>query len=93
MSGYYAGAGETRYYREQTITGLLWTDMRQLERRLPGGTVIDGDVMLSVPVVVGDRDEIIWRGTTYYVAGDVIPVRLGAHTWYVAPLNRGDAIG
>lgn len=92
-SGYYAGGGVTRYYREQTITGLLWTDTRQMENLLPGGMVMAGDVMISTPVPLGDRDEIIWTGVVYRVEGATIPVTMAGRVWYATPLKRGDSTG
>lgn len=95
-SGYYAGGGTTRYYRQQTITGLLWKAMGQgsyNEVHLPGGTVMAGDTMISLPVVLGEQDEVIWRGVTYRVEGDTTPIHLGGRVWYATPLTRGDTTG
>jgi len=92
-SGYYAGGGTTRYYRQQTITGLLWTDMHQVENLLPGGMVMAGDVMISTPQPLGDQDEVVWSGVTYRVEGDTTPMHLGGRVWYATPLKRGDTTG
>lgn len=92
-SGYYAGAGVTRYYREQWITGLLFMTDRQRDAQLPGGMVTQGDVMISTVAALGDQDEVVWRGVTYRVEGDSVPNHLGGRVWYTTPLKRGDTTG
>jgi hypothetical protein len=96
-SGYYGGGGVTLYYREQMITG-LWAapqmgESRFRETQLPGGQVIAGDAVVSVPVALAPMDEIIWRGVTYRLEGDNTPVVLGGRTWYRHIVRRGDTTG
>lgn len=94
-SGYYAGAGTTRYYREQTITAMFAApqmgESRFRETQLPGGQVIAGDMVASTPTALGTQDEIIWRGTTYRLEGDAVPIHIGGRVWYRTVLRRGDS--
>ena len=52
-----------------------------------------GDVMLSTQDVLGKQDEVQWRGVTYRVEGDGMPVHLGGRVWYRTMLRRGDVTG
>lgn len=96
-SGYYAGAGTTRHYREQTITGLFAApqmgESRFRETQLPGGQVIAGDMVASTTMPLGSQDELVWRGVTYRLEGDNVPIHLGGRMWYRTVLRRGDATG
>ena len=91
-TGVWAGVGTTLYYRQQVITG-LWAPATQQESQLPGGQVMAGDVMLSTQDVLGKQDEVQWRGVTYRVEGDSMPVHLGGRVWYRTMLRRGDVTG
>jgi len=91
-TGVWAGGGTTLYYRQQVITG-LWALATQQENQLPGGQVMAGDVMLSTQDVLGKQDEVQWRGVTYRVEGDSMPVHLGGRVWYRTMLRRGDVTG
>lgn len=96
-SAYLAGAGTTAYYREQTITA-LWAapqmgDARFRETQLPGGQVMAGDAVVSTPLPMGSQDELDWRGVTYRVEGDSLPIHIGGRNWYRTVLRRGDATG
>ena len=94
-TGVWAGVGTTLYYRQQVITG-LWAlaPMGNFqERQLPGGQVMAGDVMLSTQDVLGKQDEVQWRGVTYRIEGDSMPVHLGGRVWYRTMLRRGDVTG
>lgn len=96
-SGYYAGGGTTRYYHEQTITG-LWGAPRMRENRFhevqtPAGQVMAGDAVISTRMPLGSQDELIWRGVIYRVEGDSTPLYLGGSLWYRTLLRRGDATG
>lgn len=93
-SGIWAGGGTTHYYREQAVTGLWGSPNRVLNARqvqLAGGQVMAGDGMISTEHPLGDQDEIVWRGVTYRVEGESLPVHLGGRVWYRTVLRRGDA--
>lgn len=89
-SGIWAGAGTTRYYREQAVTG-LWATPNAKEMQTPGGQVVAGDAMISTERPLGTQDEMVWRGVTYRVEGESLPVHLGGRVWYRTVLRRGDA--
>ena len=96
-SAYYAGYGESSYYREQVISG-LWAapqmgESRFRETQLPGGQVMAGDAVLSTVQVFNPRDEVIWRGVTYRIEGDATPIVIGGRVWWRTVLRRGDATG
>ena len=91
-TGVWAGVGTTLYYRQQEITG-LWALATQQENQLPGGQIMAGDAMLSTQDVLGKQDEVQWRGVTYRVEGDSMPVHLGGRVWYRTMLRRGDVTG
>lgn len=96
-SGYFAGGGVTQYYREQTITALLAApqmgEARFRETMLPGGEVLAGDVVASTMQPLSSRDELVWQGTAYRVAGDAVPIHMANRLWYRSVLRRGDATG
>lgn len=91
-TGVWAGVGTTLYYRQQVITG-LWAPATQQESQMPGGQIMAGDAMLSTLDVLGKQDEVQWRGVTYRVEGDSLPVHLGGRVWYRTMLRRGDVTG
>src|SRR3972149_4987245 len=94
-TGVWAGGGTTVCDRQQVITG-LWAlaPMGNFqERQLPGGQIMAGDAMLSTRDVLGKQDEVQWRGVTYRVEGDSMPVHLGGRVWYRTMLRRGDVTG
>lgn len=96
-SGYMAGGGTDRFYREQTITA-LWAAAgvgasKFAESQLPGGQVIAGDAAISTPMALGSQDEVIWRGVTYRIEGDTIPIQMAGHTWFRTLVTRGDTTG
>jgi len=84
------GLGETRHYREQTITALFYqgytTNVR--ERQTPAGLLAAGEFAASTRERLARDDELIWRGVTYRVESDPMPGRV-AGLW-VAVLARGD---
>jgi hypothetical protein len=96
-SAYLAGGGTTRYYRQQVITA-LWAGptigaATVVEAQLPGGQLMAGAALISTQLPLGSQDEVIWRGVTYRVEGDAIPVHIGGRLWYTTPVKRGDVTG
>jgi hypothetical protein len=96
-SGYWGGQGTTRYYRDQCVSALLAAPQmgegRFRETQLPAGQVLAGDAMISLSQRIGSQDQIVWRGTTYRVEGDRVPINLGDRVWWRTILSRGDATG
>lgn len=96
-SAVWAGGGTERYYRETTITGLFASpslgEARFRETQLPAGQVVAGDVIVSTPTALGLQDEVVWRGVSYRIEGDSVPVTLQHRVWYRTVLRRGDVTG
>jgi hypothetical protein len=91
-SAIWAGAGITQHYRQQVISG-LFVPAAQRETQLAAGQIIAGDMAFSTFQRLGVQDEVQWRGVTYRVEGDILPVHLGGRVWYQTMLRRGDATG
>ena len=91
-SAYFAGGGETFYYREQLITALM-RPASQMETPLPAGMVMAGDLLCSTFQKLGTQDEILWNKAIWRIEGDTLPVQLGGRVWYRTILRRGDVTG
>lgn len=95
VTAYLAGAGTTRTYRQQWITGLVAApqmgEARFRETQLAAGQVIAGDAVISTLQPLGSQDEIVWRGVDYRVEGANTPIHIGGRLWYRVVLRRGDA--
>jgi hypothetical protein len=85
-----AGIGSATYYRESTITAIFGRGIPGMfqEMQLPAGLQAAGVVMMASPHKIGRQDEILWRGTTYRVEADPVPVSLT--NYFQVQLKRGD---
>jgi hypothetical protein len=96
-TAYFAGGGNTDYYREQVITALFAApqmgESRYRETQMAAGEIIAGDAVVSTDQPMNSRDEIIWRGVTYRIAGDNTPINFANRTWYRTLIRRGDVTG
>lgn len=81
-----AGISDAPQFREQAITALFGRIDTQ-NRQTPAGLLPVTDLYAVTREPVSSRDEIIWDGATYHVAGHPAPSPLGA-TW-VSWLKRG----
>lgn len=96
-SAYWAGGGQTRYYAERAITAMLAApqdgEARFRETQLPAGQIIAGDLVASTLHPLGQNDQVVWRGVTYRVESDAVPVYIGGKLFYRTVLRRGDVTG
>lgn len=93
-SAYLAGGGSTDYFQQRTISG-LWVAPRNVDfnvHPVPGGQVMDGDMMFSTPSLLTTADRVQWQGAEYRVVGEPFPVRMNGVTWYRTLLRRGDVV-
>lgn len=88
-----AGFGSAVSYREQVITAILGGNMNSVvspntQRQTPMGQLADGSLRIVTRQMLGDKDEIIWRGIRYRVDANSQPSILNNH--WMSVLNRGD---
>ena len=70
------GVGETVAVQQRVITGVFRAPSPE-ERATPGGFAFGADVMISTDSALALRDEVIWQGIRYSVAGSAQVMRLG----------------
>lgn len=99
-----AGAGAPQYgvnppdfFIETLVTALFASDIfgapRPFERDRAGGQAQEARLQVTLDRPVGARDEIIWRGTAYRVAGDAIPQHVGGQVLYRNSLTLAGPTG
>lgn len=75
------GAGNAPSYTERVVTGIVSVPRVNdlpVEHDTPGGQVQAAPLLiLSLPDAVGPRDELIWRGTAFRIAGQPLPEVIG----------------
>ena len=80
------GVQVSDYYANRLITALFASDIfgapRPFERDRPGGQAQEARVQVTTDRPLNARDELIWRGTAYRVAGDAVPQHIGGHVLY-----------
>lgn len=85
------GVGEQFNYAETIITAMFASNLfgapRPSERDWPGGQTQNADLMMTTDRAIDARDEIVWRGTAYRVAGAAMPETIGGRVMYRNPLK------
>jgi hypothetical protein len=91
------GGANTYHYTEQIVTGMFASNIfgapRPTERNFAGGQVQDSQLMVTLESAVGARDELVWRGTAYRVAGDAMPEVIGGRVLWRNPLALAGQTG
>lgn len=88
-----AGAGAAHFgvqppdhFADSLITALFASDIfgapRPFERDRAGGQAQEARLQVTTTQPINARDEIIWRGTAYRIAGGAIPQHLGGQVLY-----------
>lgn len=95
-----AGAASPQYgvnaaplYTERTLTALFAASRASegtpmpYERQGAGGQFQGAALMVTTPEPLHARDQLVWRGTAYRVAGESTPQRLGGRVMWRSPLE------
>ena len=91
------GVNSPDYYAATLVTAMFASDIfgapRPFERDRPGGQAQEARLQVTLDRPINARDEIIWRGTAYRVAGDSIPQHVGGQTLFRNSLTMAGPTG
>lgn len=84
-------------YNERIITAMFASNIfgapRPNERAWPAGLTQNAELMMTTEWPVDARDEVVWRGTAYRVAGAAMPETIGGRVMYRNPLRLAAQTG
>lgn len=90
------GVGDSFNYTETIVTAMfaaaLFGAPRPTEQAWPGGQTQMADLMMTTDRAIGARDEVVWRGTAYRIAGEAMPEHLGGHIMFRNPLKLASKV-
>ena len=85
------GLGSSYYYAQRLITALFFGVPGQgfnlPERQTMAGLLTEGSFVVATREALGAQDELLWRGKTYRIEGEPVPMRVGGNNAYI--IKRG----
>lgn len=81
-------------FRDELVTGLFTIpEGTPREYQGPGGQAQAAQLQVTLDRAVAARDELLWRGSAYRLAGPAMPTVLGGRTVWRSPLVLAAATG